>query len=136
MLISVSGIHNKEARTHIYLLEKKIEQEKQAFIDSAKFVERMNKERRERDMRIQKQREKLLKRMEKIHFQIETDMQVRRHREEEALKQRHLKKATPQMNHQPGQPFRINKNPHEGDFTNVVLFSNKRSLTTSHQSRN
>jgi len=64
-------------------MQRRVEQERQAFIDSAKFVERMNKERRERDMRILKQRERLLKKMDEMHEKIVKEAEERRQREEE-----------------------------------------------------
>ncbi len=100
---------------HIHLLNKKIELERQAFIDSAKFVEKMNKERRDRDVRIQKQREKLIKKMDKLHQQIEGDMLLRRRREEEEkeyLKNKMLMRADNKDARQPTQAFRIHRVDH------------------------
>lgn len=68
---------------HPLLLQNKIEKEKQLYIDSAKFVERMNKQRKERDMRLLQQRQKLVQKMELMHERIVHEIEVKKAKEEE-----------------------------------------------------
>lgn len=67
------------------LRNRTIDRERQAFIESAKFVERMNLERKEREMRLQRQKERLMKKMDDMHNRIKAQQEIRKARHEEEI---------------------------------------------------
>ena len=62
-----------------------IERERQAFIESAQFVERMNKERKDREMRLQRQKDRLMKKMDEMHNRIKMQAEIRKARHDEEM---------------------------------------------------